>query len=227
LKVYCVRIGEKYGQQYEDYINEKLSNYEIIWIREPIHDNVKLQWNKMFPMSLTINEPVCVVDIDIILLNNYSMLFDYPIKKGEFLSIPSWWINSQDYSINGGFFKYFPSDCNYIYDKFMSNIEYWQTYYIKNGITIGPVNGEQHFVEDSVKEKLRLKLIPASWVTRWSNGYDMTRTQFAKWHFDINQKYCKLTGNEYLYIDQFHEDIKLVHFTHAQNKPIINNSDSS
>jgi len=109
----------------------------------------------------------------------------------------------------------------------MSNIEYWQTYYIKNGITIGPVNGEQHFVEDSVKEKLKLKLIPASWVTRWSNGYDMTHTQFAKWHFDINQKYCELTGNEYLYIDKFHEDIKLVHFTHAQNKPIINNSNSS
>ena len=32
MKIYCVRIGEKYGQQYEDYINDKLSDLSLIHI---------------------------------------------------------------------------------------------------------------------------------------------------------------------------------------------------
>ena len=28
MRIYCVRIGDKYGQLYEDYMNDKLSDYE-------------------------------------------------------------------------------------------------------------------------------------------------------------------------------------------------------
>ena len=34
--------------------------------------------------------------------------------------------------INGGFFKYYPKDVKYIYDKFMKDPNHWQTHYIKN-----------------------------------------------------------------------------------------------
>ena len=51
MKIFCVRIGEKYGQEYETYINEKLSRYDITWIREPFDSRIKLQWNKMYAMS--------------------------------------------------------------------------------------------------------------------------------------------------------------------------------
>jgi len=47
-------------------------------------------------------------------------------------------------------------------NKFMSNPEYWMEYYIKNGTTVGPVNGEQYFIQDSVEEKLNLKYLPAT-----------------------------------------------------------------
>ena len=103
----------------------------------------------------------------------------------------------------------------------MQDIDYWQNYYIKNGVTKGPINGEQYFVEDSVNEKLKLKLIPTSWVTRWCsdeaviNGQDM-----HTWQSKTMTKYQKLTGNEYIYLGgEFHPDIKLVHFTHHANKP--------
>lgn len=219
MKIFCVRIGEKYGQEYETYINEKLSRYDITWIREPFDSRIKLQWNKMYAMSLDIDEPVCVIDIDLLLVNNYLHLFEYVIQRGEFLSIPAWWKDSPGYSINGGFFKYYPKDCNYIYEKFMSDPEYWQEYYIKNETTVGPVNGEQYFVEDSVKERLNLKTVPMSWVARWSTGYNMTEAQYSKWQYEINQEYTDITGNDYLYLDKFHPDIKLIHFTHSQNKP--------
>ena len=43
------------------------------------------------------------------------------------------WEQKEGYKINGGFFKYYPKDCKYIYDKFMSNVSYWQSYYIEKG----------------------------------------------------------------------------------------------
>ena len=223
MKIFAVRIGDRYGPEYEKYLEDKLPEYEFVWIREQINSKVLMQWNKMYAMNTGIDEPVCVMDIDMLLINDYKKIFEYPIERGEFLSIPGWWRDTEreGYSLNGGFFKYYPTDCQYIYDKFMQDIDYWQNYYIKNGVTKGPINGEQYFVEDSVNEKLKLKLIPTSWVTRWCsdeaviNGQDM-----HTWQSRTMTKYQKLTGNEYIYLGgEFHPDIKLVHFTHHANKP--------
>lgn len=219
MKIFYVRIGDRYGVEYEEYLKKKLPDYELHAITSPFRDGVKLQWNKMYPMSLDINEPVCVIDIDIELINDYKQLFDYHIEPGQFLSIPSWWKDSPGYSINGGFFKYYPKDCRYIYDKFINNVDHWQQYYINNGTTVGPVNGEQHFVEDSVKEKLELITCPEAWVARWTNAYNMTTDQMRKWMYDISKKYTEASGNEYLHLGDFHEDVKFIHYTHAQNKP--------
>ena len=50
------------------------------------------------------------------------------------------------------------------------NKKYWQRYYIDNEITKGPVNGEQYFVEDHVKQRLELVVLPPAWFTRWVTG---------------------------------------------------------
>jgi hypothetical protein len=222
MKIFAVRIGDRYGPEYEEYLEKSLPEYEFVWIRKPIHEKVLMQWNKMYAMNTGIDEPVCVMDIDILLINDYKKIFEHPIQRGEFLSIPGWWRDTkkEGYSLNGGFFKYYPTDCQYIYDKFMSNIDYWQTYYIKNGVTKGPINGEQYFVEDSVKEKLQLKLVSNSWVARWCATEDVINKSLSLWQSEISAKYKKLTGNDYLYLGgEFHSDIKFVHFTHAINLP--------
>tara|TARA_Y100001963_G_scaffold157862_1_gene255420 strand:- start:5714 stop:6361 length:648 start_codon:yes stop_codon:yes gene_type:complete len=211
--VHCVRIGNRYGIEHEDYIESKLSGYPINWIREPFNEGISYQWNKMLPMSYKSDKPVCVIDIDILLENDYMELFDYPIERGEFLSIPSWWKDSEGYTLNGGFFKYYPIDCNYIYEKFMSDPEKWKKHYIMNKTTIGPVNGEQYFVEDSVKERLNLRLVPSSWVTRWKNDGD------KDWERQLILKYKEVSGNDYIKKEKWHPDIKLIHYTHAMNKP--------
>ena len=144
------------------------------------------------------------------LINDYIELFKYPIKQNEFLSIHSWWGDSSDkkYTMNGGFQKYYPKSCKYIYEKFIKNPVYWQQYYIKNGTTLGPVNGEQFFVEDSVREKLTLKLAPSEWVCRFKENYD------KKWLVELNKKY----PGSYVYLDEFNPDIKLVHYTQHKFK---------
>jgi len=103
----------------------------------------------------------------------------------------------------------------------MSNTDKWQRYYIDNGITNGPVNGEQYFVEEHVRQKLKLKLLPNAWFTRWmsSENNGMTEKQYRTWQYNITKKYCDLTGNDYLFMGDFHSDIKFIHFTHMLNKP--------
>ncbi len=212
MKVYCVRIGNKYGPKYEKYINKKLKNYDVVWIREPFDKRVPLQWNKMQCMALKDKEPIVVLDIDVILSGKYKELFDYPIKRGEFLSIPAWWATHKEWKMNGGFQKYYPIDCNYIYEIFMENPQKWQMHYIRKGLTIGPVNGEQFFIEEHVKQKLKLKLVPESWITRY------THDEVVNYH--IEKVYKEITGEPYLLKnDKFNKNIKLVHFTTSLNKP--------
>ena len=223
MKIFAVRIGDKYGPAYENYLEKKLSEYEMIWIREPYDERVKLQWNKMLAMNRNIDEPVCVMDIDVLLTGDYKKIFDYPIEPGQFLAMPGWWRDTEKegYSINGGFFKYYPKDCKYIYDKFMSDVEGWQKHYIINGVTKGPVNGEQYFVEDSAKERLKLITLPNEWFTRWVVSEDIVNRSITKWQVQITRKYQKITGNDYIFLGgEFHPDIKFVHFTHRNNKPM-------
>jgi hypothetical protein len=222
MKIILIRIGDKYGPEYEEYLEGKLSKYDLHWIRKPYDKRVTLQWNKMWGMQLDQDEPICVMDIDILLMGDYEKIFDYPIKQGQFLAMPGWWRDTKKsgYYINGGFFKYYPKDCKYIYDKFMSDIHGWQRHYIDNGVTKGPVNGEQYFIEDSVKERLQLIILPNHWFTRWVVGEEIVNRSMTKWQVQITRKYQKLTGNDYIFLGgEFHPDIKLVHFTHRNNKP--------
>ena len=113
MKIVAVRIGDKYGKEYETYLENKLSKYELIWIREPYDERVILQWNKMWGMQLEIDEPICVMDIDVLLINDYEKIFEYPVERGQFVAMPGWWRDTKKngYNINGGFFKYHPKDC--------------------------------------------------------------------------------------------------------------------
>lgn len=222
MKIVAVRIGDRYGPEYETYLESKLPEYEFHWIRQPAADNIKLQWNKMLGMTLEQDEPVCVMDIDVLLINDYKKIFEYPVKPGQFLAAPGWWRdlkgeNKNRFSINGGFYKYYPRDCSYIYDKFMSNPEHWQKKYIEEGFTSGPVNGEQHFIEDSVKERLELITLPNSWFCRM----EARNKHFARHTLtSLNRRYSEVTGNDYMFLgNEFHPDIKFVHFTHMSNHP--------
>lgn len=209
-KIFALRIGKRYGPEYENYLNSKLKN--ITWIRTSFDDDVLFQWNKLFLMNLDIDEPIVVIDIDILLINNYMEMFNYPIKKDEFLSIHAWWKDTENpnYTMNGGFQKFYPKSCKYIFKKFMQDKLHWQKYYIEQGITIGPVNGEQYFVEDSVKEQLKLKLLPSEWVCRFKNHYD------HNWLAQLNVKY----PGDYAFLDVFNPLIKLVHYNQFNHLPL-------
>lgn len=198
VKVFAVRVGDRYGPEYEDYLRSKIPNIEFI-----NDDQLVLQWNKIRFFNLNLDEPVCVIDIDIELINDYWDLFNYPIERGEFLTLDPWWdTNRISCGINGAFYKFYPSDTKYIYDSFMEDPIHWRHYFIKAGIKSGPVGGEENFVELKVKERLRTKFIPSTWYSRMeenSTSEDIKR---------LNRKY----PGSYLKLDQYHPDLKLLHY---------------
>ena len=201
VKVFAVRVGNRYGIQYEKYLKSKLP--DITFLNEE-RENFKLQWNKLHFFNLEIDEPICVIDIDIILINDYMKLFEYPIERGEFLSIRSWWEGEQECELNGGFYKFYPKDVHYIYQEFSSNRKHWERYYINKKLKLGPVNGEENFVDHMVKQKLNLKFVPFGWACRMVNEPN------KKWIVNINKEY---PGN-YAYLGgKFNDEIKLLHYT--------------
>jgi hypothetical protein len=67
-------------------------------------------------------------------------------------------------------------------------------------------------VEEHVKQRLKLKLVPNSWITRWAQDEEVNER--------VEEIYIEKTQNEYLIENNvFHPDIKLVHFTTSLNKP--------
>lgn len=202
MKIFCVRIGNKYGPEYEDYINSKLDN--VTWIREPFDPRVHLQWNKLYPMSLDIDEPVVVLDIDIVLRGDYMDMINYPIERGQFVGIHTWWHDCIDHSqfLQGGFQKYYPKDCRYIFDKFMADPGGWQVHYTMNGKTEGHLNGEQNFVQDSVLERLEFVSVPKEWVTPWRSNPS------KEWVYQMTEIY----PGEYLWLGEFNPQIRFVHY---------------
>jgi len=218
MKIYAVRIGDRYGPEYEEYLESKL-DYEFVWIRDEYDRRIKLQWNKMLAMNTGSDEPVCVMDIDVLLVGDYTKLFEFPIEPGQFAHAPNWWrgndTSAHGWKVNGGLYKYYPKDCQYIYDKFMENPGYWQTKYIKEGVTTGPINGEQNFVEESAKEQLEMISMPDAWFARM-DARESERSSIGR----MNRLYKEKTGNPFMFMGgEFHDDVKFVHFTNMDNRP--------
>ena len=203
-KIYAVRVGDKYGEHYE-----KALPFVDEWIRDE-EPGVQLQWNKLRAFKGE-KCPVVLIDIDLTFMNDYQDLFSLPVERGEFLTTRNWW--GQDnpvrmhYKIAGGFYKFWPEDTEYILDQFNECPAYWQSYYIENGTTVGPVNGEMNFVEDCVRGRignkpLKMRFVPDAWHTKWKN--EPTK----EYMYRMSTQY----DNDYLWLGDFHPDIKLVHY---------------
>jgi hypothetical protein len=212
-KIYAVRIGEKYGIHYEHDLEQKLGH--ITWIREE-EPGVLLQWNKLRAFNENTEQAIVLIDIDLEFIGSYTDLFELPIERGEFLTTRSWW--GQDnptavpYKISGGFYKFYPKDTRHIYETFRQDKEFWQTHYIKEGITKGPVNGEMNFVEDCIRGRvgnhkpLHMKFVPDSWHTTFRNDKD----------HEYLSRLTKAYKHDYLWLGDFHPDIKMVHYHQQQ-----------
>lgn len=246
INICVVKIAKKYGPEYVNRLYNMIKrnstvDFTIHCYTEdstgiipevnivPIPDselnsNKKLQWHKVSFYkkgfaNIPEGEEIIIMDIDMIMMQNIDEMLTYPCKDNEFVGIHRWWTQTaKGYTINGGWQKFRSGKLECILNDFEERIDFWQEYYIKNGFTEGPVNGEQNFVEDAVnKNNITLTLMPSGWVGKHEQHLEGTEYD-RKSRRKLNTLYCLATGNDFFFLgNEFHEDVKIVHFAHSLN----------
>ena len=183
---------------------------EDIIIIPLVNKDKKLQWYKLdfFKKDIVENEYIVVMDIDVDIVGNVDFIFnDYTGFVG---SHRWWWRWREDkeydpYALSGTMYKFKNGEHQYIVDTFEKDIPYWEEHFIKNGITSGPVNGEQHFVQQMlIDNKCDKSYFPGAKIIKWSDDFV---TQLK-----LERDFDKYTGADYIYKDDWHPDIRIVHY---------------
>ena len=193
-------------------------------IRIPfLKKNKKLQWYKVDFFSKDLfyrynliekaqSEAIIVMDIDLEIRGNIDFLFD-PFNQDEFWCSHRWWWRwredkNKESPVSGTVYKFMVGQFMYdVYYPFEKAINFWQEYFITKGITQGPVNGEQHYIQGCLgKGDHNLKFFPEKHIIKWHEGDYIMQTKLEK-------EYIKWSGNEYIDNENgFHSDIRIVHY---------------
>ena len=178
-----------------------------------IKEDKKLQWYKLdyFKKNIIDGEDIILMDIDQVVIRNCDFLFD-SVDNNEFRGTHRfWWRWREDkenkkFALSGSIYKFKNGEHQYIVDKFEEDIEYWQEYFIKNGTTSGPVNGEQHFVQKMLEDnKTKTSMFPEKYIVKWHENDFYIQTC-------IEHDYKKWSGNSYLLEEDWHKDVKVIHY---------------
>lgn len=184
--------------------NKKLQWYKIDFFRKSFFYN-----NKIIRKGDEVN--VIVMDIDLDIIGNVDFIFT-PFDSNTFVGTHRWWwrwredINNE-FALSGTIYKFKMGNFEYVADSFESNISYWEEYFILNGITKGPVNGEQHFVQKMLMDnKANVISFPEKHIIKWdSNNFSQ--------QLKIEKAYKEWSNNNYIDSnDKFHSDIRIVHY---------------
>jgi len=102
---------------------------------------------------------------------------------------------------------FYQGDTKHLYDTFYEKPKHWQRYYIIRGRAKGPVNGEQNFVDEHCR--LERSWLPSEWFAKYKKDEIL----------DIQRLWSeRIHPEEYFFIaGEFHEDIKMVHFSDTSN----------
>ena len=171
-----------------DICNYSLSDAEIKrhnhWVKCYFFDPKMIGANK--------DDETIIVDIDMFWYNDPSCVINFPIKEGQFASMPRWWAKDKmkDCPISGNYYKFKSHDFKHVAQIFKIHYEYYQKYYYENGFVERKDLGEQNFVWDMVKHA-ELLLQPAHWCFKESPEYperyiyafeDYTGDKYLDWY---------------------------------------------
>ena len=104
--------------------------------------------------------------------NDPSCVINFPIKEGQFASMPRWWAKDKmkDCPISGNFYKFKSHEFKHVAEIYKKHYHYFKKFYWKNGLVDREDLGEQNFVWDMVKHA-ELLLQPAHWCFKESPEY--------------------------------------------------------
>jgi len=228
MNVLTLKVGDKYGPEYINRLYSAIKrnstvdfdfycytedssglddNIHIIPLRLR-HDVVK-QWYKIdFHHMPKLHGKCLILDIDYIIIDNIDDILTWNLPKNTLGCQERWWSNRIDYCrINGGFQMFHQGDTKHLYDTFYKDPEYWQRYYVDRGEAEGPVNGEQNFVDNHCP--LDRSWLPSEWFAKYQEN-ELSKIQ-GLWSERIN------SNDPFFMAGEFNENIKMVHFSNANN----------
>ena len=168
------------------------------------HDKIKKHWHKLkfFSPQFAYQQPdddIIVMDIDQVIVGNVDELLNYPVHSNELVSYDSWW--DKDLKINGSFYKFKSGRLKFVWDRFISNPEYWQLFYYNKGDVHKKYYGEQNYVYNAVKD---IKTVPGEWLFKYTND--------SRENLELQMRYCQKYNVDYAIMGNVNEKIKIVHF---------------
>lgn len=167
------------------------------------HSLCQRQWYKVDffrPGFITTDEPVIVMDLDWIILNDITGIVNQPIIPTQFATVHGWWRTSaRRLKINGGMYKFFPNTLGKAYNIFYSNPQFWQRTYFG----VNKIQGEQDFVTDVVPLTHEIVLFPSHKICR-SSQHHSTNTRYA-------ETYQLLFGEPLIDKDVINKRVALLH----------------
>ena len=230
--ILTLKVGTKYGSEYVNNLFRSIkknstepftlycytedpigldNDIVVVPLKEP--SEFALQWHKVkFHEAnfagIATGEKCLILDIDWIITEDMDAILNYKLPKNAFGCFERWWSNLRHLcAINGGFQMYHMGDTNHLWEIFKTDAEYWQSYYVLNGLATGPVNGEQNFIDMHVT--LEREWLPMKWFAKWQED-DWLKIQ-KNWNENISKKEPYYMGGD------FAESIKMVHFSNADN----------
>lgn len=182
-----------------------------IIIKPIVKRNKKLQWYKLdfFKKGFVENHDIIVMDIDLDIVGNVDFIFD---DYSGFIGSHRWWWRwredkeNQPFALSGTIYKFKNGEHQEVIDNFEKDIPYWEEYFIKNGVTKGPVNGEQHFVQKMLTDYNKpFSYFPERHIIKWhKNDFSM--------QLKLEKEYEKWTKNNYIENGDWHHDVRIVHY---------------
>lgn len=228
LNILTLKVGDKYGSEYINRLyyalrrnstvdfnfycyTEDASNIvsDIETIPLNLRNDIVKQWYKIdFHHMPAIQGKCLILDIDYIVIDSIDEILSWDLPSGYFGCQERWWSTLIHHCrINGGFQMFHQGDTKHLYDKFYENPEYWQKIYISRGQAQGPVNGEQNFIDENCE--LERSWLPPEWFAKYQED-ELLKIQ-GLWSERID------SGEPFFIDGEFHPDIKMVHFSNADN----------
>lgn len=143
FKVHCYT-------SYEKHLFDK--SIEVIPIQ---NDDGRRQWYKMDLFNIAPKGDVCFMsDLDWTFVGDVTDIFNVPVGPNELVAPWRWWTRykGEGFTINGGLYKFIGGEFKYLPEVFHKQPRYWmQRYIIDLMVAHPPVNGEQNFVDETIR----------------------------------------------------------------------------
>lgn len=231
MHILTLKVGQKYHSAYVNKLYKSLmDNSTAPWKMHCYTDDPQgldrdinviynpfmkylLQWNKVefhkdgFAGILQ-GEHCLILDIDQLIIGDFDPILTHKLEPGQFGCMRRWWSQLQEYCpINGGFQMFRMGDTDHIWQTFKSDADFYQNYYIKNGLAHGKVNGEQNFIHQHAGDNRYW--FPMEWFGKY-NTDDLDVIQ-RRWLEQVNP------FEPFYMDDEFADSIKLMHFASSHN----------